>query len=490
MTAMGRALSWRWCLALWLLLWAQPGAQTPATVTIVHINDVYEIDAVEGGRFGGLARVATVLRRLEQTKPPVLMTLGGDYLSPSAIGTAVVDGQPLAGQQMVDVLNAVGLDWAVLGNHEFDVAESAFRARISESKFGVVASNVSDANGQPFPGTVRSAVVPIRSGSRSIRLGLVGLTFDSNRRPWVRYAPPVDAARAEVAGLRGKVDAIVALTHLPLASDEDLVNAVPEIDLVLGGHEHENWLLRRGPRFTPIVKADANGRSVAVVTLTFANGRPTVDADFHPIDDQVALDRQVQSIVDRWTRVGFEALRRAGFEPRRVVTTIAEPLDGRESTVRMRSDRLTDLITAALDREAGGVDVAIFNAGSVRIDDVIQPGPLSEYDVMRILPFGGKVVRLMLHGSLLRSVLDIGRENIGSGGYLHVHGAARRDDEWLVQGKPLDPDARYRVATTDFLLSGGETNLGFLTAGNPEVNDVQELRDVRLAFIDQLRASK
>jgi len=46
--------------------------------------------------------------------------------------------------------------------------------------------------------------------------------------------------------LRGQVDAIVALTHLILGQDVDLVAAVPEIDLVLGGHEHENWLLRRG----------------------------------------------------------------------------------------------------------------------------------------------------------------------------------------------------------------------------------------------------
>lgn len=199
--------------------------------------------------------------------------------------------------------------------------------------------------------------MPIQSGSRSINLGLIGLTLDTNRRPWVRYTPPMVAARAEVARLRGKVDAIIALTHLPLESDQDLVAAVPEIDLVLGGHEHENWIARRGPRFTPIVKADANVRSVAVVTLTFANGRPTVDATFQPIDD-------------------------------RVVATIAEPLDGRESTVRNRQGRLTDLITAALDREAGGVDAALFNGGSIRIDDVIQPGPLSEYDVIRILPFG------------------------------------------------------------------------------------------------------
>ena len=364
-----------------------------------------------------------------------------------------------------------------------------FARGLSEGKFRVVASNVSDANGQPFPGIVRSAIVPIRSGSRTITLGLIGLTLDANRRPWVRYAAPVEAARTEVARLRGKVDAIIALTHMSLASDSELVTAVPDIDLVLGGHEHENWVLRRGPQFTPIVKADANVRSVAVVTLTFANGRPAVDASFQLIDDHVAVDRQVQAIVDRWTRVGFEALRRAGFEPDRVVATIAEPLDGRESTVRSRPGRLTDLITAALDREAGGVDVALFNGGSVRIDDVIQPGPISEYDVIRILPFGGNAVRLTLRGSLLRSILDIGRENVGSGGYLHVHGAVRRDNEWVVQGKPLDPDARYRVAMTDFLLSGGETNLGFLTPGNPEVNDVQVLRDVRLALIDQIRAA-
>ena len=79
------------------------------------------------------------------------MTLGGDYLSPAAIASAIVDGEPLAGRQMVDVLNHVGLDWAVLGNHEFDVSESAFRSRLAEGRFRVIASNVSDVNGQLSP---------------------------------------------------------------------------------------------------------------------------------------------------------------------------------------------------------------------------------------------------------------------------------------------------------------------------------------------------
>ena len=66
----------------------------------------------------------------------------------------------------------------------------------------------------------------------------------------------------DLSSLAGKVDTIIALTHLSLAGDTALVNAVPEIDLVLGGHEHENWALQRGPHFTPIIKADANVRSL------------------------------------------------------------------------------------------------------------------------------------------------------------------------------------------------------------------------------------
>ena len=465
-------------------------AQAGATITILHINDVYEIDAIEGGRYGGLSRAATVLRQLERARSPVLMTLGGDYLSPSAIGTAIIDGQPLAGRQMVDVLNHVGLDWAVPGNHEFDVSEAAFRTRLAESRFRVVASNVSDVNGQPFPGTVRSAIVPVQAGGRAIRLGIIGLTIDSSRRPWVLYAPPVDAAREQLARLQGKVDAVIALTHLSLAGDQDLVTQVPGIDLVLGGHEHENWLLRRGPGFTPIVKADANVRTVAVVTLTFgrASTRPAVTSRLEVLDQTVRQDPGVQGVVRKWTSIAFDAFRRNGFEPARVVATVNEPLDGRESTVRNQPGRLTDLITAGFDREAGGVDVAILNGGSVRIDDLVQAGPVTEYDVIRILPFGGRVTRAAIDGALLKSVLDAGLTNRGTGGFLHTRGAARDGSQWMIAGKPLDVSARYTVAMTDFLMSGGETNLGFLTRTNPSVRDVQDLRDARLALIAELRA--
>jgi 5'-nucleotidase len=472
---------------------AQPGAPPdvapgPLTVTIVHLNDVYEILPVEGGKSGGLARVATVVRQLKATQSPLFTTLAGDYLSPSALGTAIVDGQPIAGRQMVDVLNATGVDWATFGNHEFDVSEAAFRAHLAQAKFRLVSTNVTDARGQPFPGVPTSAVVPVTVGGRTVRIGLIGVTIDATKKDWVSYQDGIVAAKAEVEKLRRDTDAIVALTHLSLEQDAEFATAVPGIDLVLGGHEHENWLMVRGPRFVPIVKADANVRSLAIVTMTFTTpgARPQVSARLLRIDDTIASVPAVDAIARGWVERAFEAFRREGFAPEAVVATIAEPLDGRESTVRNRSGRLTDLIAAAIAREGGTVDVALFNGGSVRIDDVIPPGPITEYDIIRILPFGGKIAKASFDGALLARVLDTGVNNEGTGGYLHAWGARRENGAWVVQGKPIDPARRYTVALPDFLLTGGETNLGYLTRANPQVHDVAELRDIRRAVIVEL----
>ena len=82
-----RVLAWAVPVLVGLLVaCAQPttreAAPKPVTVTVVHLNDVYEILPVEGGKSGGLARVATVIQRLKATQSPLLTTLGGDYLSP------------------------------------------------------------------------------------------------------------------------------------------------------------------------------------------------------------------------------------------------------------------------------------------------------------------------------------------------------------------------------------------------------------------------
>jgi 5'-nucleotidase len=411
---------------------AQSGpAAGDRTVTILHFNDVYEITPVDGGKHGGLARVAAFRARLKGRHPGLVTTLGGDYLSPSALGMARVNGERLNGRQMVAVLNLLGLDWATFGNHEFDIPEPAFRTRLAESTFHIVSSNVTDAAGAPFPGVVQDAVVRVKTpGGES----------------------------------------------------------VPEIDLILGGHEHENWAIQRGPRLTPIVKADANVRTLAVVTIRVprparrtgaaapAPARPVITTYLERIDETMKEGPRTSAEVRRWRDMAFAAFRNDGFDPAEVVSVIPQPLEARESIIRNGPTRMTALILDAMVKEAG-TSIAIFNSGSIRLDDELQAGPVTQYDVIRVLPFGGKILRATFTGALLSRVLQIGEQNKGTGGYLQTAGVP------LV----IDPGARYTLALPEFLLTGGEANLEFLTRDNPAISDIASLRDIRLSVIDELK---
>ncbi len=111
---------------------------------VLQMNDVYEIAPLEGGKAGGLARVGTVRKELLKENPNTITVLSGDFLSPSFIGTLKTDeGEKIAGLQMVETLNALGLDYVTFGNHEFDISDpDLLEKRMSQSDFLYICSNV------------------------------------------------------------------------------------------------------------------------------------------------------------------------------------------------------------------------------------------------------------------------------------------------------------------------------------------------------------
>jgi 5'-nucleotidase len=140
-------------------------------------------------------------------------------------------------------------------------------------------------------------------------------------------------------------------------------------------------------------------------------------------------------------------------------------------------------------RDTPDAEISIFNAGAIRIDDIIPVGPVTQYDVIRILPFGGKTVEVRMRGDLLGRVLAAGEQNAGSGGFLQrsgIEGSAVAG--WRVAGAPLDPAHTYRVAIADYLLTGAEVGIEFLKRDTPGVQVVGERRDIRQAVIDEMRA--
>jgi 5'-nucleotidase len=460
-------------------------------ITLIHLNDVYEITPVSGGKEGGLARVATLRKQLLAENPNTFMLLAGDLFSPSALGTATVNGERLAGQQTVGVMNAIGLDFMTFGNHEFDLNQERFLKRLDESEFAWVSSNVFDANGQPFPGVAKNRIFTVTDDKgQEVRIGLFGLTIGSNPKDYVTYNDPFAAAGEQVAELRNQVDILIGLTHLAVEDDTKLSQQFPEIDLIVGGHEHENMRVEPGPGLAPVFKADANARTAYIHTLLYdtASGELQIASRLQPITDAIPDDPEALQAVNQWTELGFEGFRAGGFNPEQVITQVDIALDGLEASVRNKATELTQLIAQAMLNAAPGTELAIYNGGSIRIDDIIPPGNITEYDVIRILPFGGEIVSVEMAGTLLKQVLDQGRANAGKGGYLQTANVATDGSgNWFIGGEPLDESRTYMVAINDFLLTGNEQGLDYLTPDNPGLKIVAQHGDIRKATIEQLK---
>ncbi len=110
-------------------------------VVFLQVNDVYEISPVSGGKSRGLARVHTLKKQYLKSNPNTYMVMAGDFLSPSVYNSLMYEGKRIRGKQMVDVMNAAGMDLVMFGNHEFDFDENDLLDRINESEFQWIASN-------------------------------------------------------------------------------------------------------------------------------------------------------------------------------------------------------------------------------------------------------------------------------------------------------------------------------------------------------------
>ena len=214
------------------------------TVRMLLVNDVYVTDTLRDGR-GGLARVAAIRDSIERvTGEPVLFMLAGDVLSPSVLG------KWYGGAQMVDAFNAARLDYATLGNHEFDGSRSNLVARLGESKFRWLSGNCGEANGSPFPAVKGWDTLRVNG----VRVGIIGTTVVRDYSSYVRCRNPDSATTALVDTVTATgAELVVALTHRFIFEDLQTLETEPRITAILGGHEHVGRRAEREGRL--LVKA-------------------------------------------------------------------------------------------------------------------------------------------------------------------------------------------------------------------------------------------
>jgi 5'-nucleotidase / UDP-sugar diphosphatase len=477
---------------------SQISNQNKIEITFLHVNDVYEISPLEGGKVGGMARIATLRKELIQQNPNTLTILAGDFLNPALISTFKHEGKSIKGKQMVEAMNAVGFDWVGLGNHEFDLDEADLQKRIDESKFNWLASNTlqnNKGNLSPFYKVVNGAKVPFpkttiltftNAQGQVAKMGIFSVVLPSNKKDFVYYGDFFESAVKTYDILKTECDFVVGITHLNKADDAKLAEMLPGVKLLMGGHDHDNMIERVGT--TTIAKSDANAKTAYVHTISFDTKTKIalVQSKLRKMDESILQDSAVSVVVKKWDDIMDVSLKKVGMDRNDVVSQIAEPLDGRESSIRNTHTNLGDLIAKAMTASASkSVDCSIFNSGSVRIDDQLS-GRITQLDIMRILPYGGKIVEVSLKGRLLERMLETGVKNKGNGGFLQWD-KIRHDEaknEWFVNGKLLDVNQDYYIAIPKFMMEGKETNFGYLTTQNPDVqkvveSDEKDINDVR-----------
>lgn len=434
-------------------------AERTTRLTILQINDVSEIAPVENGKRGGLARVATLRDRIAKESPHTVFVLPGDFLSPSTMSSM------FQGDQMVATLNAAGLDLATFGNHEFDFGAEVTRERMRESRFTWVSANVIDpATGLPFG----SAVPFVLREYGAVRVAFLGLVTPDARTlskgaASLSFLDPIRAAKDVVArARRAKADLIVALTHQDMVDDEQLAVAVPQIHVILGGHDHVPLHARVGR--TLILKTGADAVSLGRIDITVTTGRggPRIESKWEliPVTDEIPEKPEVAAVVNQYENVMAAQLDVA-------VGAATVPLDTRNDIVRTEESAVGNLI-ADLVRAAMQADVALINGGGIRGNAVLPAGRLRRRDIQTILPFANKIVKVDVTGEILRAALENGLSQVErtAGRFPQVSGlryvfdpkrpAGSRLVSVSVGGQPLNPRANYTLATFDFILGGGD----------------------------------
>ncbi|MBN2379446.1 5'-nucleotidase C-terminal domain-containing protein [candidate division WOR-3 bacterium] len=442
-------------LASWVLVLTLPTALFARDkLTIVHINDTHgqiePVKAKDGSEYGGFARVAYVADSLETEAEAegrgFLFLHAGD----------VLQGPPISnmhkGKLDFELLNEMGLDVMVVGNHEFDFGQTNLSELVTEAEFPILSANVFYEHGdflvEQYEEYGRQYLVVVGLTTPGTPFG----THPDNVKGLV-FASPDTAITDLIENKKyGEKDLIVALTHLGYYEDSLLAEQVPEVDLIVGGHSHTVLEEPREVNNALIVQAGARTVYLGKLEVEVKKGR-IVDWEYDLIllSDSIPEDPGMAARIAEEAKVVDEKMGQpVGKTEVALVPGFTEAKDEMS---------LGDLL-ARLMQEETGADFAFFNQGGVR--STIFPGDITMKDILTALPFANTVVTMELTAEQVEELLNFNMAHgPHSGGTLHLAGVEYDiEDSSAVNiricGQPIEKDRTYKIATNSFLAAGGD----------------------------------
>ncbi|KAJ8594242.1 Metallo-dependent phosphatase [Rhizopogon salebrosus TDB-379] len=488
-------------------------------ISIAHFNDVYRVspqkfaksssETIDVSKFGGLLdSVRAQWQNGLDGKSNGLTLFSGDAFSPS------MESSVTRGDHMMAILNALDVDAAVAGNHDFDYGYPHFCKLTKRGNFPWLLSNIIDENTGHVPVPLQEFQVVERGG---VRIGLIGL----GEKQWIATIPswPVNFHHKDMAQVaielskrlrdpngEHKCDIILALTHCRLPNDiqlaKDAYSFSPSsydslasqhgVDLILGGHDHEYYVSKAITDWEGFDATQANpdGEGDTGDILLFKSG-----TDFREFSDvTIELQDAPEGSVRKKTIQAVHGKRQAtkpespSSEKVRVVlesqlssvqSGLRSPVCRSEVELNLRSKIIrtgesvagnwfADVVRHAYDdslcmKGRGGSDGVMLTAGTLRGDSVYPPGNLTVGNILEILPFDDPVVVLELTGQAMWNAMegalsgfpaDEGRFPVISG--LRISWDSRRPVGQRVLGIWLQKDVTKLKSNSITIVDGDE----------------------------------
>ncbi|PHQ38629.1 bifunctional metallophosphatase/5'-nucleotidase [Halorubrum persicum] len=422
-------------------------------VRLVHYSDIENVfDVPERA-----ARLAGRIRELSGPDAAVVAT--GDTTAPGVLSLVAT------GRQVLDFYAATDTLLDTFGNHEFDYGPDPLRGLVDDATATFVSANVRDERGEPFGRD--EGVVPWatrRIGGATV--GFVGVTDPAtdSLNPMaaeLTFDDPIPAARDALAEMRAAaaadgdgLDHVVVLSHLG-SGDEDLAREL-DVDAILGGHIHSPRIERVAE--TLLVRPGVNGEAVVEVDLGETGGaggdaeREAPTATLREPDGAEPIAALEAALVERMAAADLDE----------VVGRVDEPIERTGDTVHGGECRVGNFVADAF-RWALDADVGLSNAGGLRQGDP-WTGDVTKADLISLIPFEEPVALASVTGAELRDVLremaapdvDFGKDDWWHGHVSNARVVWDADAELILEatvgGDPIDPEARYTVAVSEYLL--------------------------------------
>lgn len=413
---------------------------------------------------GGVAKRAIFLQdRRRHAKMNWLLLDSGDAIS----GTALSD--LFQGYIDIEAMNRLGYDAMGLGVHEFDYGVAVLKQRMTEAKFPIVCANVTYADtGKPL---AKPYVIVERGGVKIAILGLTTGDLDKRVAPenfaGLAITDPIETARTMVPQLKNEAELVFVLTHLGVNEDIRLATQVPGIDLIVGGMSNSELQEGISALDALIVHGGSFGRYVGQLKQSFShneNGklmRRYSENELMLMDGRYADNTNYIAWLDSFQPQVQEKMGT-------LIGTSAAHMDNRmvASFETELGNYVCDILKSSLNADAALLPAAFFNAS-------LPEGVITLNELFALMPFDHYGVVVNLTGSELQRVLNEAAQNLGKPGFSQIAGLsydiyAGKAYSIQINGQPIDPYGRYRLATSDFAASGG---LGYATLGT--IDDVQ-----------------